>query len=686
MGVRELIKQKLVAYQVKKYEAKLTGRKITYDQWIAQEAKNSGSVVCKVQDGKFSGEGMWEDPQILLLQVGAGTLAAGAEAEIKAFFAQHPEVVIIYGDEDVCDPSTGKRTDPWFKPDWSPDTFLSSFYLGSVVAVRREWLKKIGRLEERGDRAEGKEKPDRELAEKVWELVMEAGGFERGCKAIGHISRILFHGVSRAQQQEISAWGMETGRPAGASGADYNSLADSSLISIIIPSKDHPDILFQGLRALFETKGDYKCEVIVVDNGSCEENRLQIEQFLLKSPIPCKYLYQPMEFNFSRMCNLGAREAEGELLLFLNDDVEAACSGWLGQMAGKALLPYVGAVGLKLLYPGGKQIQHVGIMNLPEGPIHKLQFMTDDRNYYDFNKLDRNVLAVTGACFMVHREKYRQAGGMNEKLRVTFNDVDLCFHLWELGYHNVVINSTYAYHHESLSRGEDSSLEKFNRLMEEQERLYGLHPELKGYDSYYSTWLNRDVWDTAVRPVYVTAGNCMQEAAFQEITVDLHQYRRDDCLLLAMQRCEQQCIQGYSVVLGDNNACYDRRLILWKLEEPNTPEAEMKEQQVHEKKAIQAPEKKETQAPEAYEPRGKIRCLSVTLEGQYRPDLEENMADQVNVALCGFWVKPDRIPAGAYRVGILAHSRVSGIRLVNWSRTVFLTEQKGWSKHDRSRL
>ena len=379
----------------------------------------------------------------------------------------------------------------------------------------------------------------------------------------------------------------------------------------------------------------------MVDNGSSEENRLQIEDFLRKAPGLSKYIYQPMEFNFSRMCNLGAKEASGELLLFLNDDVEAVSLGWLERMADKALRPYVGAVGLKLYYPGGKKLQHVGIVNLLDGPIHKLQLMEDDRDYYGFNKADRNVLAVTGACLMVQREKYMQAGGMNEALRVTYNDVDLCFRLWELGYHNVVVNSCFAYHHESLSRGEDTSLEKHHRLVEEQKGLYDRHPELKGHDPYYSSGFNGEVWDAAVRPAYRTAGNCMQKAAFRETIVDLSRYRRDDCLMFAVQKWDAQCIQGYSVVLGDNNACYDRKLLLWK------PEEEEKSEQ------------------------GKICCYCIDLKGQYRPDLEENMADQVHVALCGFWLKPENIPAGVYRVGVLADSRVSGIRLRNDSKVLY---------------
>ena len=118
------------------------------------------------------------------------------------------------------------------------------------------------------------------------------------------------------------------------------------------------------------------------------------------------------------------------------------------------------------------------------------------------------------------------------------------------------------------------------------------------------------------------------------------------------------------MVLGDNNACYDRKLILWKLEEQETqvPASEQETEQ----------EEKQTWQQEVLRPHGKIRCLGITLEGQYRPDLEENMTDQVNVALCGFWLKPDKIPAGVYRVGILADNRVSGIRLVNFSSTLYI--------------
>lgn len=644
MGIREVIKQKLIAFQEKKYHAKLSKKKMTYEQWIAR-------MVCHEA-------GQLVQSQIVLLQTGEGTLAAGAEAQIEAFMAQHPQVLIAYGDEDVMDPVTGERRDPWFKPDWSPDTLLSCFYWGSVVAVRRDWLLEIGEAEGSDEQASDPNAgrmSRRQLMELLAKLAVKAGGFERDCKAIAHIPGILFHAVSCEQREEYGIWTEADVSREDAMCEDV-SLRDAAprmknLISVIIPSKDHPEILIRGLKAFFATRGACKCEIIVVDNGSSEDNRQRVEQFLQSAPVPCEYIYQPMEFNFSGMCNLGAERAKGELLLFLNDDVEAACPGWLEQMARKAMQTYAGAVGLKLYYPGSNRMQHDGIVNLPMGPVHKLQFLTDDQTYYDqFNKINRNVLAVTGACLMVHRDKFAQAGGMNESLRVAFNDVDLCFQLWELGYHNVMINSAYAYHHESLSRGDDESGEKLGRLMAEKERLYRLHPELEGKDPYYPAGLNRDSLDTVIRPAYMTAGNRIQEARFQEVTVDLKQYRRDDCLLFRLERCEPRCIQGYSVVLGDNNACYDKKLILWKIADRHEQQDAGNEQ----------PEKT-------------IRCLCVSLEEQYRPDLEENMPDQINVALCGLWVKPEqptRIREGVYRPGIIAISRTGGTRLINWSNRV----------------
>ena len=186
-----------------------------------------------------------------------------------------------------------------------------------------------------------------------------------------------------------------------------------------------------------------------------------------------------MEFNFSKMCNLGAKAATGEYVLFLNDDIEAIDDVWLDAMLSHAQKKHVGAVGAKLYYPDSNTIQHAGITNLRLGPVHKMQFLQDVRPYYDGrNIFDCNVIAVTGACLMVRKTVFEECGGFSEDLAVAFNDVELCFRLYEAGYYNVQCNSAVLYHHESLSRGNDESKEKYPSYVEESKNDF-VHTQIR---------------------------------------------------------------------------------------------------------------------------------------------------------------------------------------------------------------
>ncbi len=240
------------------------------------------------------------------------------------------------------------------------------------------------------------------------------------------------------------------------------------------------------------------------------------------------------------------------------------------------------------------------------------------------------------------------------------------------------INQIYARHYESLSRGADDSPEKLERLLRERKKLYERHPGLEGRDPYYSPFLNHNGLDTGIRPAWETAGNRMQKCGGTDKTsgrtevhktggemtsgacVTLRDSRLDECLMLRVEDCRNGEITGYGVVLGDNNACYEKTLLLWKQEgaEENgeTPGSTAHDESAEGKGCRTAPDG------------GKVIC-GWKLEGQYRPDLAENLPDQKNVALCGFWVKlmPDALPQGRYRIGMLARNRVSGLRLVNWS-------------------
>ncbi len=594
----------------KQYEKKCASRKILYKDWVAsmEEAESSSA-----------GE---RAEAVFLSDAENGAWADGAKERAEAFLSAHPEVCVVYGDEDV-ETTSGQYENPWLKPCWSPDTYLWKDYLGEAVAVRKSFYEK----------AEEKSRDG---------LLKAAGGFTKGCQSIAHINGILFHRktdwftgeTNSSMTREKTAGGQTDCRDAKKQGMPY--------ISVIIPSKDNAVVLKKCLDTLKKTAADISYEVLLVDNGSGEAVKKKIEEMTADAP-DILYIYEPMEFNFSKMCNLGAERAKGSLLLFLNDDIEATHTGWLSDMAKLAERPHVGAVGCKLLYPDTDKIQHAGITNLPMGPVHKLQFLRDNKCYYDNrNRGIRNVSAVTAACLMVRREVFEEAGGFCESMQVAFNDVDFCFTLLEKGYYNAVCNHIHLLHHESMSRGADESEEKLKRLHRERTMLYDRHPGLNGKDPFYHDWLNRTGLDTRIQPDYRSGREIADVQAAKEVAKEsneayvLKNARKDRCLLVRIEAADASHISGYGVVLGSDNACFNGKLLL-------------------ERKGRQ---------PAVYE---------LDFTEQYRQDLQENMPDQKNVALCGFHVNiADPLPEGEYRIGMLATDKISGSSLMNYSNRTFI--------------
>ncbi|MBQ4416348.1 MAG: glycosyltransferase family 2 protein, partial [Butyrivibrio sp.] len=272
-------------------------------------------------------------------------------------------------------------------------------------------------------------------------------------------------------------------------------------VTIIIPSKDHPEYLSRCIDALFATiepeRDRLTCEIVVVDNGSNSKNQIIINEILnterqRPDGITCRYLYREEPFHFGKMCNRGAAESESDLLLFLNDDTQALDSGWLAKMAACVLLPQTGAVGAKLLYPRAEgedaaRIQHCGIVNTRCGPVHKLNRLPDRKGYFlEYNRGVHRVSAVTGACLMIRRAIFDEAGGFDEAFPVSFNDVDLCFTLFEKGYTNLCCNEARLLHFESVSRGDDGEdVKKMVRLQREYRTLIARHPGMTGRDPFY---------------------------------------------------------------------------------------------------------------------------------------------------------------------------------------------------------
>lgn len=408
-----------------------------------------------------------EKARYVLMVSRDGELADFAKAVVCKYLETHP-ISLAYGDEDEMEKGQKRsRRHPWFKPDWSPDTLKSMAYFGNAVVGTLPFFREKAQLLWKNEQLESLNYREflQFLAEKE--------------KQVGHIPQILFHAYHPYKEEPVCGIPKRESIPK---------------VSVVIPSKDHPQLLEQCVSSLKEKTSYPDYEIIVVDNGSNEENKEKIIK--LQKQIPFTYLYREMDFNFARMCNLGAKEAKGEVLIFLNDDITVNSFDWMKIMALQATEENTGAVGAKLYYPEGNKIQHAGITNMTVGPVHKMGGLTDEESiYHGRNQGVWNVLAVTAACMAIAKPTFDFVGGFCEEFKVAYNDVDLCFSLWEKGFYNVQRNDAVLYHHESLSRGSDDTPQKAERLKKEWERLYEKHPALYGKDPFYSPHLVQERLD-----------------------------------------------------------------------------------------------------------------------------------------------------------------------------------------------
>ena len=532
---------------IRRYEEELLRQKDTYLQWISSMEKDlevggeagedtriavlSYAVLSLYPNMKTLCE-TFGDADILLFAKEPEELDPAAVREAASVFFDASEkaggaeadIVLWYGDEDHVD-QTGRRHTPLLKPEWSEDTLLGCFYLGSFAGLRKNAVSEIVLCDD----------PDPLV--RIYDLILKVSE-KIGREQVRNSHRVLYHTkwegfpeetyegghfettVSPDYRLDPALWGyekqyvpikeealkrrgfvpkvVETCHPDVVQvvpETDPKRGGSEPMVSVVIPSKDHPELLRQCIGSFLE-KTDYdSLEFVISDNGSSPENSEAIGEYLeeLKREYPgvdFTYLFKPRTFNFSAMCNDAVYITHGKFILLLNDDVEILEKNWLRIMVGQALIPGTGAVGAKLRYPGEERIQHAGITNMEIGPCHKLVTFPDDRIYYlCHGATAQNMLAVTAACLLVDRDLYLRAGGLEESMAVAYNDVDFCFRLHEMGYRNVQRNEAVLTHHESLSRGSDEEEGKWERLLREKAVLYGRHPKLENRDPYYAPGL-----------------------------------------------------------------------------------------------------------------------------------------------------------------------------------------------------
>lgn len=458
--------------------------------------KENGNISKATNDGIAEATG-----EFIVFMDCDDTIESCALYEVAKKLNEDPQLDFIYSDEDKLTEDGKIYHMPFFKPDWSPDLFHCANYTNHLSVFRTTITKEIGGL-----RSAYNGSQDYDFTLRFLE--------KTGNTKIGHVPLPIYHWRERAESVASDAdakgyakimerkvkedWLQRNGLDAG---VEYiNDVVQYRVsykvngnpkVSIIIPSKDHPEYLERCIYSLLRCTTYDNYEVIVVDNGSDERNKERIATFLRRWGYT--YIYEKEDFNFSKMCNRGTYVASGEYLLFLNDDIEVIENGWLEKLLGHAQQKHVGAVSAKLYYPKTKKIQHCGVINRKPGPAHML-YQHDDRKVYYFfwNRVNINCIAVTGACVMIDRKKFEEVGRFDEAFPKAYNDVDLCFRLSEAGYYNVVRNDVTLYHHESISRGVDEEDERQNaRRKRELRQLYEKHPGMYDYDPHLNGNLQR---------------------------------------------------------------------------------------------------------------------------------------------------------------------------------------------------
>jgi glycosyltransferase involved in cell wall biosynthesis len=423
----------------------------------------------------------------------------------------NPSIDVLYCDEDKID-DHGKMSNPYFKPDWSPETLLSRNYICHLLAVRKTLVDQVGGLREGFEGAQ-----DYDFLLRITALTAH----------IHHVPKVLYHWrmhqASTAQNSDSKSYYKDAGVRAlneaiqaeviqatarsknhlpGFYYLDFDLSQFTQKVSIIIPSKNLADVTQTCIQSIFE-KTDYaNFEVILMNNNSDEDSFFELVNYWEnKEPNRFTCITDNGDFNFSRLMNKSVEASIGEYIVLLNNDTEVLDGNWLTQMMGWAKQDAIGAVGVKLLFPNDT-IQHAGVvmgLNGIAGHFLNCQYKEADIFWHTLNGTT-NYSAVTAACLMVTKSKFLEVGGFDEELAVEFNDVDFCLKLRKAGYRNVYTPEVVLYHYESISRGHPhKTKESYQRHLREIGLFKQRWEKEIISDPYYNTHLSRIHSDAKLR-------------------------------------------------------------------------------------------------------------------------------------------------------------------------------------------
>lgn len=437
-------------------------------------------------------------------------LAINAFYEVVKVLNENPELDLIYSDEDKID-MDGNRSEPAFKPDWSPDLLLGTNYISHLGVYRRSILEDIGGFRKGYEGSQDydlvlrfTEKTTKERIKHIpkvlyyWRMLPTSTAVDQGSKGYA------FEAGLRAVQDALVRRGINGHATHGAANGLYDVYYDiesEKLVSIIIPTKNGYKDVQRCVSSIIEKTTYQNYEIIMADNGSTDPKMHELYAEF-EQQLPGRFFVESIDipFNFSTINNRAAKKAHGEYLLFLNNDTEVITENWLTLMVSFAQQERIGCVGAKLLYPNNT-VQHAGvILGLGGVAGHgHYGYPHGDLGYFGRLAINVNYSAVTAACLLMKKADFDAVGGFEEAFTVAFNDVDLCLKVQALGRDNVWLHEAELYHFESQTRGYDDKGKKKKRFEQEKVMMEEKWGPLIENDPFYNPNLTRDIPNFSLR-------------------------------------------------------------------------------------------------------------------------------------------------------------------------------------------
>jgi len=430
------------------------------------------------------------------------TLTRDAIYLVAQTINENPEVKLIYSDEDKLE-MDGTYTGPYYKSDFNYDLLLTNNYICHLTTIKKSVGDSYGWFELG---LEGSQDHD---------VILKAVEASKPSEIV-HIPKVLYHwrkipgstasaystksyardAGKKALQNHLDRCKIEATVKSSTRGGFYDLLykVDSPpSVSIIIPFRDQAQLLMNCMDSIIKHTAYPNYNIILVDNDSTESQTKEYLKRAAKLYKHVKIVKSPGVFNFSKINNQAVENSDSELVLLLNNDIEAVHNGWLLRLASHFQREDVGVVGARLLYPD-YHIQHDGIVTGVEDVASHVwkNKVTNQVHHFCFGST-RNVSAVTGACLLTRRNIYNQLNGLDEdKFVVAFNDIDYCLKVRREGYNIIHDPTVHLIHHESKSRGYEDTPDKMKRFLGEIKSFKKRWKGTYEHDPYYNRNLSKN--------------------------------------------------------------------------------------------------------------------------------------------------------------------------------------------------